>query len=254
MKFGFFVRKIVNKVVPSLGKVVVFDDRENLCYSLESEQAGLGKLLNQSNRDFEKHIKEIFNRKNVEHLIFGCVGTLEKFSLSRNIINRPLESVSCKKNAADIQLCLEATQIGALVTDVVIISNDSDFTPLIGFLKNRGVIVHIVAFSKGQSKTLRSAADKVINILPFIEKFRVKPTARMANYDDYIKQKSLELLALHADQTGKINLAFAGTVLNQELGLKNLKWSGYGSCKKYILNLNTNFRVKDDLLFINVLH
>lgn len=79
-----------------------------------------------------------------------------------------------KKADWDVGLAIDAVRTADIVDTIVIASGDSDFLPLLDYLKGRGRRVEVVAFSRTASRALQEAADDFLDIEEEPERFLMK--------------------------------------------------------------------------------
>lgn len=243
-------------------KVLILDDRENLyrCINDVPGYNGLGLTLNKSDSDFRQYLYSFFEGKEIMHWVCGCPNVLEKQGLQPCQVNVPVEPLTFKsKNAADIKLTVDCLSYAALseVTDVVILSSDSDFTPLIERLNTLGICTHMVKFTPYTTRALALTAAKIIDIHPFLESLQhgMETTAKPqeikmpVTIPTQVKHQLNRLVRQYLDNDNKINLAYAGKILGHECRPTN--WYGFGNCKRMVLNVIDNSMVKGDYLIVN---
>lgn len=79
-----------------------------------------------------------------------------------------------KKADWDVGMAIDAVRTADIVDTIVIVSGDSDFLPLLDYLKGRGRRVEVVAFSRTASRALQEAADDFLDIEGSPQKFLMK--------------------------------------------------------------------------------
>ncbi len=93
-------------------------------------------------------------------------------------------SDGAKKADWDVGMAIDAVRTADIVDTIIIVSGDSDFLPLLDYLKGRGRRVEVVAFSRTAARVLQEAADDFLDIEGererFLMKIRQKPAARTA--------------------------------------------------------------------------
>lgn len=83
-------------------------------------------------------------------------------------------SSGVKKADWDVGLAIDAVRTADIVDTIVIVSGDSDFLPLLDYLKGRGRRVEVVAFGRTAALKLKEAADDFIDIEEHPQKFLMK--------------------------------------------------------------------------------
>ena len=69
-----------------------------------------------------------------------------------------------KKADWDVGLSVDAIRLSSFLDVIVIVSGDSDFVPLVEYLKNQGKQVEIIAFGKSAAKELKEVADDFVDL------------------------------------------------------------------------------------------
>jgi uncharacterized LabA/DUF88 family protein len=71
-----------------------------------------------------------------------------------------------KKADLDLDLCMDVVRLvdGKAVDDIVLVSGDSDFMPMLDYCSDHGVRVEVAAFDEAMSATLRQSCDVFINL------------------------------------------------------------------------------------------
>ncbi len=99
-----------------------------------------------------------------------------------------------KKADWDVGLAVDAIRTSSNLDTIVIVSGDSDFVPLVEYLKNHGKRVEVIAFGKTTGHELIAIADEFINLdlnakryllkEKFYEKL-AKPVNKVSQYINY---------------------------------------------------------------------
>lgn len=256
--FTNLLRKLIQAA--GYGKVLVLDDRENLTKHLNSQQPSLGYCLNQQAEAFSLWIESVVGTP-ILHAIFGNPVVLAKLGLDVKHMTHSINTFNnYGKNGADIAMALHAAEYikSPWVTRVVIISNDSDFAPLIQYLQGHAIQVLLLSPVQKAARGLACTCSNLINIQPFLRSLqqtlptpapRVPPTQNSLTAK--LKQKMLITLTHYANEQGRVNLATVGQLLIKNFNAKQRNWFGYGSCKKLVLNLCPDFIIQDNWL-INI--
>ena len=69
-----------------------------------------------------------------------------------------------KKADWDVGRSVDAIRLSSFLDVIVIVSGDSDFVPLVEYLKNQGKQVEIIAFGKSAAKELKEVADDFVDL------------------------------------------------------------------------------------------
>jgi len=69
-----------------------------------------------------------------------------------------------KKADWDVGISIDAVRISPSIDTICLVSGDGDFLQLVGYLKNQGKRVEVIAFGRSASSKLREAADEFIDL------------------------------------------------------------------------------------------
>lgn len=64
----------------------------------------------------------------------------------------------------DVGIAVDAIKFSDRADVVILVSGDGDFVPLVEYLKNKGIIVEVAAFTESTSKLLRESVDDYFDI------------------------------------------------------------------------------------------
>lgn len=79
-----------------------------------------------------------------------------------------------KKADWDVGIAIDGVRLANSVDVIVLMSGDGDFVPLVGYLKNKGTQVEVVAFGKSASSKLREEADYFVDLSENPDKYLMK--------------------------------------------------------------------------------
>jgi uncharacterized LabA/DUF88 family protein len=69
-----------------------------------------------------------------------------------------------KKADWDVGIVIDAIRIAPALDVLVLVSGDGDFIDLVGYLKNQGKRVEVMAFGRSSSSRLKEIADEFIDL------------------------------------------------------------------------------------------
>ena len=161
---------------PSTERVGVFVDVANLLYSARTNRIAIdfGKLL-----DFLRGNRRLVRahaycptspQPGDEQMFLQAVKGLGYRITTKNY---KVFASGAKKADLDLDLCMDVVRLvdGHAVDDIVLVSGDSDFMPMLDYCSDHGVRVEIAAFDEAMSATLRQSCDLFIN-LSMLEEIR----------------------------------------------------------------------------------
>lgn len=90
-------------------------------------------------------------------------------------------SSGVKKADWDVGLAIDAVRTADIVDTIVIVSGDSDFLPLLDYLKGRGRRVEVIAFGRTAALKLKEAADDFVDIEEHPQQFLMKSRRLIAS-------------------------------------------------------------------------
>lgn len=148
-------------------RVAVLIDVQNMYHS--------AKHLFRARVNFQEVLKEaVSNRKLVRAIGYVVESeTPEEKGFFEALMKQGIELRSkdlqvffggLKKADWDVGLTLDAVNLSPSVDVIVLVSGDGDFLPLVDYLKNRGKIVEVIAFSKSASGKIQQEANNFIDL------------------------------------------------------------------------------------------
>lgn len=134
--------------------VAILIDGSNIEVSLYKKFNQRGLMLN-----YDTFIPEIVKERNLSKLFYFREGA----NISSKFSNRLKETFfgvceACGKSA-DMHLAVKAIILSEQVNTIIIISGDVDYTPVILYLRNKGIRVEIICVEETGSKSLLRLAD-----------------------------------------------------------------------------------------------
>ena len=133
--------------------VSIFIDGNNIGRSIDSAY-GDNCMLN-----IDAIIPKILSRRSLNGLVYLREGKFISSKFTERLKRKYFGIVESCHKSADIPLTIHAVKQSEKVDTIVICSGDSDYLPLVTYLKSVGVRVEIVCVSHSASKMLLDAAD-----------------------------------------------------------------------------------------------
>ncbi|WP_042153514.1 MULTISPECIES: NYN domain-containing protein [unclassified Pseudoalteromonas] len=232
------IRQIIKQWFPQLQLTLVLDDRENLVKHLNTNQSGLGYLLNRRNDLFNSWIKEQVTGQH-EHIIFGDKQVLSKLGLDNIHLEAQVHTVGkLGKNGADLELVsflFDELLFKVRITNVVIISADSDFSIVPQRLRTHGITSQLIS-PTANAKTLKEVFCSEISIEPFIQNLNSLYTDKFI-FDEHTKAILKFSIFQYVNKDKKVNLATVGAILIKYFDIKSKGYFGLGALKPLLLVL-----------------
>lgn len=135
-------------------KVAILFDGNNIEKSIHKMMQTKSAMLN-----FDVLVPKLLNGRSLNRFLYFKEGDDISEKLKRRVqMNFAGSVIACKKSA-DIPLCMAAVQLVPKIDAVIIVSGDSDFLPLVYYLKTNGVRVECAGLEHTSSFQLISAVD-----------------------------------------------------------------------------------------------
>jgi uncharacterized LabA/DUF88 family protein len=158
-------------------RVAIFIDVQNLYHS--------AKNIYHSRVNFKEILKTAVSERNLIRAFAYVVKTktgeektffeaLTKLGIETRIKDLQEFYGGQKKADWDVGLVIDAVRISPSIDDLVLISGDGDFAPLVEYLKNQGKRVEVMAFGKSASHFLKDEADEFIDLGKNQKKYLLK--------------------------------------------------------------------------------
>ncbi len=147
------VERKVEEEIKISQTVSIFIDGNNIGRSID-EVYGENTMLN-----VDVIIPKILSRRSLNGLVYLREGKFISSKFTERLKRKYFGIVEPCHKSADIPLTIHAVKQSEKVDTIVICSGDSDYLPLVTYLKAVGVRVEIVCVRHSASKTLLAAAD-----------------------------------------------------------------------------------------------
>jgi len=170
--------------------------------------------------------------------------------ISSEFAIRPVHqyNVAVKKNAADMAMSLDALEImnQGLVDMFIIVTSDSDFTPLVIKLREKGAIVIGIGDQKASKAFVSSCNEfKYFDYLIDGERVEEANTSELA--------KTIRDLIIESGTDGKIHLSHLGNLLTNLSSDFDPRLYGARSLSKLISSMKVfDIVIENDQLFVKV--
>ena len=147
-------------------RVAVLVDEMNICLT--------GKEIHKRSVNYEKMLGKVDHRQIIRAIAY-CIdfGKAEKCTfikklgyLNFEVKSKPVKVFADgqKKGDWDMGIAIDAVSLAEKVDVITLVACDSDYIPLVYYLKSRGVRVEVMGFPERISKDLVNSADKFIPI------------------------------------------------------------------------------------------
>lgn len=159
-------------------RVGVFIDGMNLYYAVKEYGEKVKKVCYVNYSYFLKEVgerqlilakayfvKSFTDTENKQQSFFNTLEDMGYIIRAKDTQVRP--DLTMKGNL-DIEIVLDIVSMAEKLDVVILVSGDGDFTPLVTFLKTKGIIVEVWCYEGSLSEELRREAD-VVKVLPFNE-------------------------------------------------------------------------------------
>jgi len=158
-------------------RVGVLVDAQNMYHSarnLHRAKLNFKEVLKTSvaGRILIKAIAYVVKSESAEEAAF--FDALEKSGFYLQVKDLQIFPGGMKKGDWDVGMAIDAISMAEKLDVVVLVTGDGDFVPLVEYLKHKGVIVEIVAFSRSASSKLINSADEFFDLEENVNKFLIK--------------------------------------------------------------------------------
>ena len=148
-------------------RVGVLIDVQNLYHS--------AKNLYQARVNFGEILKLAVSKRNLIRVFAYVVRTktgeekpffeaLTKLGIETRVRDLQEFYGGAKKADWDVGIVIDAIRISPSIDALVLVSGDGDFIDLVGYLKNQGKRVEVIAFGRSSSSRLKEVADEFIDL------------------------------------------------------------------------------------------
>jgi uncharacterized LabA/DUF88 family protein len=155
-------------------RVGVLIDVQNLYHS--------AKNLYQARVNFGEILKVAVSKRNLIRVFAYVVRTksgeekpffeaLTKLGIETRVRDLQEFYGGAKKADWDVGIVIDAIRIAPTLDALVLVSGDGDFIDLVGYLKNQGKRVEVIAFGRSASSRLKEVADEFIDLEEFPKKY-----------------------------------------------------------------------------------
>ena len=148
-------------------RVAVLIDTQNLYYSarnLFSAKVNFKNIVEDAvaGRQLTRAIAYVVKTKTGEERPF--FEALEKIGIETKEKELQIFFGGAKKADWDVGLAVDAIVFSEKVDSIILVSGDGDFTPLIQYLKMKGVHVEVMAFNETASAKIIEATDEFLDL------------------------------------------------------------------------------------------
>jgi len=152
---------------PKQQRVGVFMDVQNLYHSARNiykTRVNFSEVLKEAiaNRQLIRAFAYVIRTKSGEEKSF--FEALADLGIEPRIKDLKEFAGGAKKGDWDVGLAIDAIRTSPNLDAIIIASGDSDFVPLISYLRNHGKRVEIIAFGKTTAAEVIEAADEFIDL------------------------------------------------------------------------------------------
>jgi len=150
--------------------VAIFIDVQNLYYSarhLYSKKVNFAEIVRiaLANRKLIRAIAYVVSTKTGEEKpFFEALGKIELQEFFGG----------AKKADWDVGIAIDMVRICPIVSTVILVSGDGDFTPVVEYMKSQGKQVELVAFGRTTSAKLKEATDDFTDLDKNVKKFLLR--------------------------------------------------------------------------------
>lgn len=158
-------------------RVAVLIDVQNFYHSaknLYGKRVNFKKILEEavSNRQLVRCFAYVVKTETKEEKTF--FDALENLGIEIRVKDLQVFYGGAKKADWDVGIAIDAVRLANLVDVIILMSGDGDFVPLVEHLKNTGVQIEVVAFSKSASSKLQEDADDFFDLSEKAEKYLIQ--------------------------------------------------------------------------------
>ena len=148
-------------------RVGVLIDVQNLYHSaknLYQARVNFGEILKLavSKRNLIRVFAYVVRTKTGEEKLF--FEALTKLGIETRVRDLQEFYGGAKKADWDVGIVIDAIRISPSIDALVLVSGDGDFIDLVGYLKNQGKRVEVIAFGRSSSSRLKEVADEFIDL------------------------------------------------------------------------------------------
>ena len=157
--------------------VAIFIDVQNLYYSarhLYNKKVNFAEIVKAAlaSRKLIRAIAYVVSTKTGEEKPFfealGKIGIETKEKELQEFFG------GAKKADWDVGIAIDMVRICPIVSTVILVSGDGDFTPVVEYMKSQGKQVELVAFGRTTSAKLKEATDDFTDLDKNVKKFLLR--------------------------------------------------------------------------------
>ena len=150
-----------NQHIQAEQKVAILFDGNNIERSIHKLMQSKNAMLN-----FDYLVPKLLNGRSLNRFVYFKEGDDVSEKLRKRVqMNFSGSLVPCKKSA-DIPICMAAVQLVPKVDTIIVVSGDSDFLPLVSYLKANGLRVECAGLEHSSSFNLIASVDYFYKITP----------------------------------------------------------------------------------------
>ncbi|MDO8560876.1 MAG: NYN domain-containing protein [bacterium] len=158
-------------------RVAVFIDVQNMYHSarnLFNARVNFGEVVKEAvaGRKLIRAFAYVVRTKTGEEKAF--FDALVKSGIETRVKDLQEFFGGAKKADWDVGMAMDAVRTAEIADNIVIVSGDGDFVPLIEYLKGRGRRVEVIAFDRTASQKLKEAADDFTDLGAKPQKFLLR--------------------------------------------------------------------------------
>ncbi|MBU1179457.1 NYN domain-containing protein [Patescibacteria group bacterium] len=165
-------------------RVAVLIDTQNLYYSarnLFSAKVNFKNIVEDAvaGRQLTRAVAYVVKTKTGEERPF--FEALEKIGIETKEKELQIFFGGAKKADWDVGLAVDAIILSEKVDSIILVSGDGDFTPLIQYLKMKGVHVEVMAFNETASAKIIEATDEFLDLSADKDRYLISGKERAIN-------------------------------------------------------------------------
>jgi len=158
-------------------RVGIFVDAQNMYHSARN--------LYRAKVNFKEVLKAALAGRNLVQAVIYVVKSdvkeeeaffeaLKKSGYSLKMKDLQIFPGGMKKGDWDVGMAVDAISMAEKLDAIVLVTGDGDMTPLVNYLRHKGVRVEIVAFGRTTSGKLIESADEFFDLEESADKFLIK--------------------------------------------------------------------------------
>ena len=157
--------------------VGIFIDAQNLYHSaknLYKSKVNFAEILEEAvaDRMLIRAVAYVITTESGEESTF--FEALENMGIETKTKDLQIFFGGAKKADWDVGIAVDAIRLAPKLDTVVLVSGDGDFIPLVEYLKNVGVQVEVISFSKSSSSKLIESCDDFLDLCDEPERYLIR--------------------------------------------------------------------------------